>query len=79
MIAATEDGLDDHVSSSVLNDIKQNLMVIDLINQLDIADGLKGLLISSGFTLKSLLNTSTSDLALILGIDYYVENVSNTS
>lgn len=72
MIAATEDELDEHVSASVLNDIKQKLMVIDLINQLDIADGLKGLLISSGFTLKSLLNTSTSDFALILGIDHYV-------
>ena len=43
----------------------------DLINQLDIADGLKGVLISSGFTLKSLLNASASDFA-ILGIDPYV-------
>ena len=43
----------------------------DLINQLDIADGLKGVLISSGFTLKSPLNASASHFA-ILGIDPYV-------
>jgi hypothetical protein len=60
------------VAEDELNDIKQKLMIIDLINQLDIADGLKELLISSGFTLKLLLNTSTSDFALILGIDQYV-------
>ncbi|HYA81851.1 MAG TPA: hypothetical protein VEH06_00185 [Candidatus Bathyarchaeia archaeon] len=75
MIAATEDDIDDHASPSVLNGIKEKLMVMDLINQLDIADGLKGLLISSGFTVKSLLNTSTSDLALILGIDHYVAKI----
>jgi len=75
MIAATEDEIDEHVSPSVLNGIKQKLMVMDLINKLDIADGLKGLLINSGFTLKSLLNTSTSDLALILGIDHYVAKI----
>ena len=75
MIAASEDELDEHISPSVLNDIKQEVMVIDLINQLDIAHGLKGLLISSGFTLKSLLNTSTSDLALILGTDHYVAKI----
>jgi hypothetical protein len=73
--AAEEDELNEHVSPSVLNDIKQKLMLTDLINQLDIADGLKGFLISSGFTLKSLLNTSTSDLALILGIDHYVGKI----
>ena len=70
MIAATED--DEHDSHSVLSGIKEELVVTDLINQLDIADGLKELLISSGFTLKSLLNTSAPDLAKILGIDKYV-------
>jgi len=49
------------------------------MNTLDIADGLKGLLISSGFTLKSLLNTSTSDFALILGIDHYVAKIISDS
>lgn len=75
MIAATEDELNEHVSPSVLNHIKQKLIVTDLINQLDIAYGLKRLLISSGFTLKSLLNASTSDFALILGIDHYVAKI----
>ena len=70
MIAATED--DEHDSHSVLSGIKEKLVVTNLINQLDIADGLKELLISSGFTLKSLLNTSAPDLAKILGIDEYV-------
>jgi hypothetical protein len=71
MIAATEDEIDEHVSPSVLNGIKQKLMVIDLINKLDIADGLKGVLISRGFTLKWLLNASGSDFAT-LGVDPYV-------
>ena len=70
MIAATED--DEHDSHSVLSGIKEKLVVTDLINQLDIANGLKELLISSGFTLESLLNTSAPDLAKILGIDEYV-------
>ena len=39
---------------------------------MEIADGLKELLISTGFTVKSLLNTSASDFAKILGIDEYV-------
>ncbi len=70
MIAATEDN--EHDSHSVLRGIKEKLVVTDLIKQLDIADGLKDLLISSGFTLKSLLNTSAPDLAKILGVDEYV-------
>ena len=47
-------------------------LVTDLINQMEIADGLKELLISTGFTVKSLLNSSASDFAKILGIDEYV-------
>jgi hypothetical protein len=69
---AAEDDIDEHLSPSMLSGIKQKLVVTDLINQLDIADGLKGLLISSDFTLKSLLNTSASDFARILGIDEHV-------
>jgi hypothetical protein len=72
MIAATEDDMDEHVPPSVLSGIKEKLAVIDLINQLDIADGLKELLMGSGFTVRSLLNASTSDFAKILGIDEYV-------
>ncbi len=40
-----------HYSPSALQSIKEKLITIDLINQLDIADGLKELLISNGFTL----------------------------
>jgi hypothetical protein len=74
MIAATDDidDIDEHVSPSVLSAIKEKLIVTDLINQLDIADGLKELLRNSSFTPKSLLNASVSDLAKILGIDEYV-------
>jgi hypothetical protein len=36
--------------------------VTDLINHLDTGDGLKGVLINSGFTLKSLLNAYLKDL-----------------
>ena len=52
-----------HYSPSALQSIKEKLITIDLINQLDIADGLKELLISNGFTLRLVLKTSTSDLA----------------
>jgi len=72
MSAATEDGIDEHVPPSVLSGIKEELLVKDLINRMEIADGLKELLISSGFTVKSLLNTSASDFAKILGIYDYV-------
>ena len=70
--AATEDDRHEHDSHSVLGGMKEKLVVTDFINQLDIADGLKELLMSSGFTLKSLLNTSEADFAKILGIDQYV-------
>jgi excinuclease UvrABC nuclease subunit len=72
MIAATEDDMDEHVAPSVLNGIREKLEVTDFINQLDIADGLKELLLSSSFSLKSLQNASVSDLAKTLGIDEHV-------
>ena len=72
MRTATEENVDEHNSPSVLGSLKEELVVTDLINQLEVADGLKELLINNGFTLKSLLNTSTSDFAKILGIDEYV-------
>ena len=58
----------------MLGGIKQKLVLTDLINQLDIADGLKGLLISSDFTIESLSNTSASDFAKILGIAAQITN-----
>jgi hypothetical protein len=72
MIAATEDDMDEHVAPAVLSGIKEKLEVTDLINHLDIADGLKQLLLSSNFTLESLLNASVSDLAKTLGIDEHI-------
>ena len=72
MIAAAQDDMDEYVPPSLLSGIKEKLLVSDLINQMEIADGLKELLISTGFTVKSLLNTSASDFAKILGMDEYV-------
>ena len=46
-----ESKVDLHYSQSVLQSIKEKLIAADAINQLDIADGLKELLISNGFTL----------------------------
>jgi hypothetical protein len=66
MIAATQDEIEEYDCQSLIEK-----PVTDLINQLDIADGLKGVLISAGFTLKSLLNASASDFVM-LGIDPYV-------
>jgi hypothetical protein len=39
------------------------------LNDLDLAQGLIQLLVENNFTLKSLLNTSTSELSKTLGID----------
>ncbi len=59
--------------------IKEDLIKTDLINQLDIAYGLKQLLINNTFTLESLRNTSVSELAKILGIDDYVASLINNA
>jgi len=55
--------------------IKEDLITTDTINELDIADGLKELLISKSFNLKLLLNTPVSGLAKMLGIDNYVASI----
>jgi hypothetical protein len=49
------------------------------INSLDIADGLKELLIKNGFTLEVLLNTTSSEIAEFLGIDQYVAEIICTA
>jgi hypothetical protein len=49
------------------------------IKSLDIADGLKELLIKYGFTLEVLLNTSSSEIAEFLGIDQYVAEIICTA
>lgn len=75
MTTVTESSVDGSYSSSVLQRLKAELLVTDFINQLEIADGLKQLLLTKGFTLKSLQNTSASDLAKILGIDDYIAQI----
>jgi hypothetical protein len=45
------------------------------INFLDIADGLKELLIKHGFTLEELSYIPSSELAEILGIDKYIAQI----
>ena len=72
MRTETEENVDEHNSPSVLGNLKEELVFTDLINRLEIANGLKEVLINKGFTLKSLLYTSTSDFAKILGIDEYI-------
>lgn len=67
-----ENKVDVHYSHSVLQSIKEKLIAADMINQLDVADALKELLISNGFTLRLLLKTSAPELAKILGIDEYI-------
>jgi hypothetical protein len=46
-----------------------------MINHLDIAEGLKNMLISQGFNLESLLIMQPPDLAGMLGIDEYVAKI----
>jgi hypothetical protein len=61
-----------HESPSVLQAVKEDLITIDLVSQLEIADGLKELLISKNITITMLLDTPVSELAKILGIDNYI-------
>lgn len=46
-----------------------------IISQLDIADGLKELLLHHDLSLDSILNTSSTDLARILNIDQQVAEI----
>ena len=62
-----------HFSESKNNHINTH------IKSLDIADGLKELLIKGGFTLEGLLNTSSSEIAEFLGIDQYVAGIICTA
>ena len=66
-------GIDIPSSTNSLNSAQLQLVKDTvIINQLDVADGLRNLLISHGFTLKLLLSITSTDLAEILGIDEYV-------
>ena len=52
-----------------LQNIKQRQTTITFVNQLDIAEGLKELLINHGYTLDLLLGSGPIGLAETLGID----------
>jgi hypothetical protein len=52
-----------------LQSIKQRKTTTDFVNQLDIPEGLKELIINHGFTLDLLLGSHPMDLAQTLGID----------
>ena len=71
----TTNEVDVHDLPIDLQCIKEDLITTDSINELDIADGLKELLIRNRLTLKLLLDTPVSGLAKILGIDNYVAHV----
>jgi hypothetical protein len=55
-----------------LQSIKQRKTTTDFVNQLDIPEGLKELIINHGFTLDLLLDFHPIDLAQTLGIDHNV-------
>jgi excinuclease UvrABC nuclease subunit len=48
---------------------------MDAIDQLDIAEALKELLLTHVFTLERLKSVSANDLAEILGIDKYIAGI----
>lgn len=45
------------------------------VNELELADGLKELLMDYGFTSRRILKIPSSDLASILGIDDYIAKI----
>ncbi|HEY7079403.1 MAG TPA: hypothetical protein VH500_06860 [Nitrososphaeraceae archaeon] len=53
----------------------QLMSYIDAIDQLDIAEGLKELLLTYTFKLELLESMSSNDLAEILGIDKYIASI----
>jgi hypothetical protein len=57
---------------SFVYDIKKNHGCKSTIHELDLANGLIDLLIENNFTLKSLMDTSSSELSKTLGIDQEV-------
>src|SRR5919198_4989999 len=62
-------------TNSLYNSAQLQLVKDSIINQLDVADGLRNFLISHGFTLKLLLSLTSTDLAEMFGIDEYVAKI----
>jgi hypothetical protein len=65
--------------NSLLNLMRQQqpqlMSYIDAVDQLDIAEGLKELLLTYAFKLELLERMSSNDLAEILGIDKYIAGI----
>lgn len=65
--------------NSLLNSMRQQqpqlTSYVDAVDQLDIADGLKELLLTYGLKLELLESMSSNDLAEILGIDKYIASI----
>ena len=65
--------------NSLLNSMRQQqpqlISYIDAVDQLDIADGLKELLLAYGFRIELLKSMSSNDLAELLGIDKYIARI----
>ena len=61
---------ENYPSNSTTDDNNSNT-----INELDIADGLKHILISHGLTVEALLSISPTMIATKFGIDQYVANI----
>jgi hypothetical protein len=71
-IISTKQDLKKRISSSttITDDNISNI-----INELDIADGLRHILISHRFTVEVLLNISPTNVAAMLGIDRHVADM----
>jgi hypothetical protein len=61
---------ENYPSNSTTDDNNSNI-----INELDIADGLKHIIISHGVTVEALLSISPTMIATKFGIDQYVANI----
>ena len=64
--------------NSLLDSMQEQQLLTDnigIFDQLDIAEGLKELLITHDLTLELLQHTSPNDLSEILGIDEYVASI----
>ena len=70
-----EEHEDDKVDSNDEDEREDDNIDDEVVNQLDIADGLKDMLVRRGFKLESLLSMRPGDLAETLGIDEYVAKI----
>jgi hypothetical protein len=73
--ASAPDSLSNLTQSQTIEGYDDNDDGNVIINHLDIAEGLKDMLVRYGFNLESLLTMQPHDLAEILGIDQYVAKI----